>query len=93
MVKSNKAKKNLDEYVTAWMGSMPSIVVHTILFIAFLISPFIFHTSFESALLVLTTIVSLEAIYLALFIQISINRQAVALDEVSEDIEEIQEDV
>jgi len=44
-------------------------------------------------LLILTTIVSLEAIYLSIFIQMSVNRQAKRLREVSEDIVEIQEDV
>lgn len=44
-------------------------------------------------MLVLTTIVSLEAIYLSIFIQMSVNRQARRLREVSRDIEEISEDV
>lgn len=44
-------------------------------------------------LLVLTTIVSLEAIYLAIFIQISVNRNTQSLLEVEEDIDEIQEDI
>jgi methyl-accepting chemotaxis protein len=55
--------------------------------------PFFTNLNFENVLLILTTIVSLEAIYLALFIQISINRQGKAIEEVSDDIEEIQEDV
>lgn len=44
-------------------------------------------------LLVLTTIVSLEAIYLAIFIQMTVNRQARELAEVSGDVEDIQEDI
>ena len=43
-------------------------------------------------LLVLTTVVSLEAIYLAIFIQFSVNRQAASLKGVEEDVESIQED-
>lgn len=93
MVKSKKRQKNFDEYVTNWMGSVPSILAHTFLFILFLIIPIFSEIKFEQTLLILTTIVSLEAIYLALFIQISINRQTLTIEEVSEDIEEIQEDV
>jgi peptidoglycan hydrolase CwlO-like protein len=44
-------------------------------------------------LLVLTTLVSLEAIYLSIFIQLSVNHQARALANVEKDIDEIQEDV
>ena len=44
-------------------------------------------------LLFVTTIVSLEAIYLSIFIQMTVNRQAQNLAEVSEDVEGIQEDI
>ena len=44
-------------------------------------------------LLILTTIVSLEAIYLAIFIQMTVNRQAESLAEVEEDLEDIEEDI
>ena len=52
-----------------------------------------FGVSSADILLLLTTIVSLEAIYLAIFIQMTVNRHSEELEEVSEDIEEIQEDV
>jgi uncharacterized membrane protein len=38
-------------------------------------------------------VVSLEAIYLSIFIQFSVNRQAASLREVEEDVESIQVDV
>jgi peptidoglycan hydrolase CwlO-like protein len=44
-------------------------------------------------LLVLTTALSLEAIYLAIFIQMTVNANTASLREVEEDIDEIQEDV
>jgi peptidoglycan hydrolase CwlO-like protein len=44
-------------------------------------------------LLVLTTAVSLEAIYLALFIQMTVNKNTKSLADVEEDIEEIAVDV
>jgi uncharacterized membrane protein len=93
MVKSKKSKKNIDEHVTTWMGSMQSIFIHSILFIVFLTLPFYTTIGYDSALLILTTIVSLEAIYLALFIQISINRQTKVVEEISDDIEEVHEHV
>jgi peptidoglycan hydrolase CwlO-like protein len=52
-----------------------------------------FGVSSSDVLLILTTIVSLEAIYLSIFIQMTVNQHAEELEEVSEDIEEIQEDV
>jgi uncharacterized membrane protein len=77
---------------TRWVGSIQSLVVHTILFlVAFILM--IFGISFDKILLVLTTIVSLEAIYLSIFIQMSVNRQGRRLHAVSKDIDEIQEDI
>ena len=77
---------------TKWVGSTQSLIVHTLLFvIAFILV--IAGIPLDRVLLVLTTLVSLEAIYLSIFIQMSVNRSEVRLDEVSEDIEEIQEDV
>jgi methyl-accepting chemotaxis protein len=52
-----------------------------------------FGFSLDQILLVLTTAVSLEAIYLAIFIQMTVNRQETRLHEVGEDIDEIHEDV
>ena len=81
------------ERITAWIGSIASLIIHTLVFASsFLFAAFGF-ISWGLMLLVLTTIVSLEAIYLAIFIQMTINRQARELAEVSEDVEDIQEDI
>lgn len=77
---------------TSWVGSPSSILVHTILFIAAFVFV-LFGTPLNTVLLVLTTAVSLEAIYLALFIQMSVNKNTQSLADVEEDIEEIAEDV
>jgi peptidoglycan hydrolase CwlO-like protein len=53
----------------------------------------LFGVKFDSVLLILTTAVSLEAIYLALFIQMSVNKNTKSLADVEEDIEDIAEDV
>ncbi len=79
--------------VTRWVGSPASVVVHTILFAGSFLAVVFGALEFDRMLLILTTIVSLEAIYLAIFIQMTINFQAQALEEVQEDVEEIQEDV
>lgn len=52
-----------------------------------------FGVGLDIVLLVLTTVVSLEAIYLAIFIQMTVNRNTESLEAVEEGIEDIQEDV
>jgi len=52
----------------------------------------LFGLDFEHMLIILTTIVSLEAIYLALFIQMTVNKTSEEIEDVGEDIKEIQED-
>lgn len=79
--------------VTRWVGSLRSIVLHTILFVGSFAAAFSGVVSFDRMLLVLTTIVSLEAIYLAIFIQMTINIQGEIIEEVEQDIDEIQEDI
>jgi low affinity Fe/Cu permease len=77
---------------TRWLGSPLSLVVHTLLFIA-CFALVLLGVDFEQVLLMLTTAVSLEAIYLALFIQMSVNRTVESLEVVEEELDEIQEDV
>lgn len=81
------------ERFTAWIGSVSSLILHTIVFIAAFGLGVLGIASWEIVLLVLTTVVSLEAIYLAIFIQMTVNRNTQSLREVEEDIDEIQEDV
>ena len=75
-----------------WVGSPSSIVVHIILFISSFLLVFL-GIPLENILLTLTTVVSLEAIYLAIFIQMSVNYQTESIKNVEEDIDEIQEDI
>lgn len=79
--------------VTHWIGSAQSIAIHTALFAASFATVFLGLIGFDRMLLVLTTIVSLEAIYLSLFIQLTVNLQGQSLKEVEQDIDEIQEDI
>lgn len=87
-----KRVKSWDEKLTGWIGSISSLVVHTILFTCVFIA-IVLGVPEDKALLILTTIVSLEAIYLSILIQMSVNRNSVSLEEVEEDLEEIQEDI
>ncbi len=83
---------NWEKKFTKWIGSTSSVIFHTVLFAIMLGLP-LFGIHFDTVLLVLTTIVSLEAIYLAIFIQMSVNENTLSLQEVEENIDEIQEDV
>ena len=77
---------------TRWIGSTQSLVLHTVIFGIFFWLGYTGH-DWEKILLVLTTLVSLEAIYLSIFIQMSINRNTESLEDVEEGLDEIQEDV
>jgi len=75
------------------VGSVSSLILHTIFFIACFAAVIFGILDLNTMLLVLTTAVSLEAIYLAIFIQMTVNENTESLREVEEDIDEIQEDV
>ncbi len=77
---------------STWIGSSVSLVTHTMIFIAFFLAG-ILGFDWSTLLLILTTIVSLEAIYLSIFIQMSVNKNTKSLLEVEEDIDEIQGDI
>lgn len=79
--------------VTRWIGSPASIVIHSIVFIVAFSSVLLNIIQFDTLLLVLNTIISLEAIYLALFNQLAINYANEGIQAVSKDIDEMQEDV
>ena len=79
--------------VISWIGSTSSLVFHTLLFITSFLLPLFKIVEFEEMLLVLTTIVSLEAIYLSIFIQMSVNKSNKHIEVIKEDVNEIQEDI
>lgn len=87
--------KKLDDRINSfieWIGSFTSLIIHTILFISCFLIGMVWD-NWDTILLVLTTIVSLEAIYLSIFIQMSINRNTESLEGVEKDIDEIQGDI
>src|SRR3989344_4928984 len=78
--------------LTAWMGTPVSLITHTLVFTsAFLL--ILLGVNSDQVMLILITAVSLEAIYLSLLIQMTVNRQAKSLSEVEEEVEDISEDV
>ncbi len=86
-----KLEKGADK-ATRWIGSTRSLIVHTVLFLGAFSLP-LFGISLERVLLVLTTLLSLEAIYLAIFIQMSVNKNTKDIEIIQEDVEDIQEDI
>ncbi len=88
-------KTNLENFagkITQWIGSIWSIVIHTIVFLFFIILIILGYDA-QKVMLVLTTIVSLEAIYLSLFIQMTVNKHSEHIADIAEDVEDIQEDI
>mgnify|MGYP003418089070 FL=1 len=75
-----------------YLGSPTSLIIHTCFFVG-IFTLQLFGFSFDQIMLILTTLVSLEAIYLSLFIQMTVNQHAKQIEEVSEDMEDISEDV
>lgn len=90
--KLNHSLEDISLRATRWIGTPYSLIIHSLLFAGiFLLA--IFGLRIEEILLVLTTAVSLEAIYLAIFIQLTVNRQGQSIEDIQEDVEDISEDV
>lgn len=92
VIKPEQKYTGVDRIVSV-IGSVPSLIILSLAFTGFFMVALVGIATWEIVLLVLTTIVSLEAIYLAIFIQITVNRHSQSLKEVEENIDEIQEDV
>jgi len=94
MTKKKKKKFQLSEIpdiLVKWVGTTNSLVAHTLFFAFSFLSHWIFRLSLESVLLILTTVVSLEAIYLAIFIQRSVNQQSNRLEDVEDALDDVEE--
>ena len=74
------------------IGSVKSLFIHTGLFVGSFCLYFL-GVEMDSILSVVTNIVSLEAIYLSILIQMSVNFQSKKLELVAADVEDLQEDV
>lgn len=78
--------------VPRWIGTPLSLVIHTLMF-GGILALGLFGFDFKSVNIVLTTWLSIEAIYLAIFIQMTVNRNTESIEDLQEDVEDIQEDV
>lgn len=79
-------------WMTEQVGTPQSLFIHTIFFLSCGVVVLL-GAPFDRVMLILTTIVSLEAIYLSLFIQMTVNKQGKHIKDVRENIEDIQEDI
>jgi uncharacterized protein YoxC len=89
----NNKGGNFFERIPAWIGSMPSLILHTLFFAGIFVLGFSGLVNPDYVFALTTNILSIEAIYLAIFIQMTVNRHQRELQEVSEDVEDIQEDI
>lgn len=84
--------ENLANKASEWVGSVPSMIIHTLIFVAAFLT-ILFGVPFATVLLWVTTIVSLEAIYLSIFVQFSVNQQKKQITEHGENIDDLHEKI
>ena len=89
---SDETMEMLSTLIPRLIGSMNSLIAHTIIFIVSYLLIFIGFNQ-EMVFDALTNVVSLEAIYLSIFILMSANLQLKKLHDVADNVKEIQEDV
>lgn len=87
MIKEKTRKKPLSEKATDWIGSVQSLAVHVFLMLG-IFALGLLGLPLNRILLILTTFLSIEAIFLAIFIQMSVNRTTDTIEEIGVDNEE-----
>lgn len=78
--------------LTRFIGTPMSIIIHSLAFAGIFLLVLV-GVKVDTIMLILTTAVSLEAIYLSLLIQMTVNKNTESLEDVEEDIEDLQENV
>lgn len=86
-----KLEKIADK-ASEWLGSVLSIIVHSIIFVGIFLLRLL-GVSFDSILLILTTIVSLEAIYFSIFIQMTVNKHSRHLKKHNDNLKTLSESI
>jgi hypothetical protein len=84
--------ESIAKKITQWIGTPASIILHTIFFTVMGLWFLLDASKRDHILLVLTTIVSLEAIYQMLFLQLTVNMQGETIEEMQETVEEFAEE-
>lgn len=80
--------EQMAESTAIWIGSIYSLIVHTIFFGLMFCLHFC-GVSVSNILLIATTIVSFEAIYLNIFVQMTVNKHSKHIKKHSEDLSTI----
>lgn len=88
MSKNHEKLEEMAESLAVWIGSIQSLVFHTIFFILMFCLHFV-GVAFSNILLIATTIVSFEAIYQNIFVQMCINHQSKKLKKHGEHLEKL----
>jgi hypothetical protein len=78
--------EQMAESAAVWIGSLPSLFVHTLVFVLMFALHFL-GVPISNILLIATTIVSFEAIYLNIFVQMTVNKHSKHLKKHSELLE------
>lgn len=82
--------EEIAESTAVWIGSLQSLLAHTILFVLMFALHF-FGVSISNILLIATTIVSFEAIYLNIFVQMTVNKHSKHLKKHAEEFEKLKD--
>lgn len=80
--------EKIAETITKWVGSISSLFVHTIIF-AIVMTSSLFGSTFSDREIFLTNFVSIEAIYLAILIQMTVNKQLIQERHIDKDIDSL----
>lgn len=80
--------EQMAESIAVWIGSVTSLIVHTIVFVIMFGLRFA-GISIGNILLIATTIVSFEAIYLNILVQMTVNKHSKHLKKHSEHLEKL----
>lgn len=75
------------------LGTIQSVVIHSIIFASFYCSAWIFPSQSDHIISLFTNLLSIEAIYLSVFIQLSVNRNNEHVEQIKEDVSELNENI
>jgi low affinity Fe/Cu permease len=90
MAKKRTPLEKLSRRATYWIGTTQCLITHLLIcLIATILIPLV---GFEKVLLVTTTLLSWEAVFLAIFIQMAVNRHGTRIKGIEDDIDDILED-
>lgn len=90
MTNHEKKLEQMAEAAAVWIGSVQSLIFHTIFFIL-MFALYFFGVTISNILLIATTVVSFEAIYLNIFVQMTVNKHSKHLKKHTEHLERLSD--